>query len=172
MSGSDYDDVLAQIDRVVRERRASGKYPVGFEQQLEAEFRSALQSTDQDGTSLEALRAAVASVDVAVHQVEIGSSTTSRFPLGSRVHVATGRIVSRQTGPLAETIRHMGESIVAAFASVEDAVAAQQSADNRQLIDVLAGVLDRLAVIDHLVEVVGDLEERVAALEQRLEPTL
>jgi hypothetical protein len=53
--------------------------------------------------------------------------------------------------------------------AVEEAISAQQSADERQLLDVLAGVLDRLAVIDHLVEVLGDLDARVAAIEQRPE---
>ena len=166
MSGSDFDDVLAQIDRVVREGRARGDYPIGLEQKLEAEFRGALQSIHRDDASVHALRAAVASADVAVHQVDIGASTVSRVPLGSLVHGATARIVSRQTGPLAETIRHMGESLVTALAAVEDVVAAQQSADERQLLDVLSGVLDRLAVIDHLVEVVGDLEARVDAIER------
>lgn len=169
MSGSDFDDVLAQIDRVVRERRARGDYPTGLEQQLEAEFRGAVRSAHRDDARVDALRSAVASVDVAVHQVDIGSSTTSRVPLGSLLHGATARIVSRQTGPLAETVRHLGDSIVGALATVAETIAAQQSADERQLLDVLAGVLDRLAVIDHLVEVVGDLEQRVDAIEHRLE---
>jgi hypothetical protein len=85
------------------------------------------------------------------------------------MHGVTARLMSRQTGPLAETTRALGESIVSALVAVEEAISAQQSADERQLLDVLAGVLDRLAVIDHLVEVLGDLDARVAAIEQRPE---
>jgi hypothetical protein len=169
VSGSEFDDALAEIDRVVRERRAEGAYPNGLERQLEAEFRSAVRAAHRATDRSDALRAAVASVDVAVHQVDIGTSTTSRVPLGSLMHGATARLMSRQTGPLAETTRALGESIVSALVAVEAALTAQQSADERQLLDVLAGVLDRLAVIDHLVEVLGDLDARVAAIEQRPE---
>jgi hypothetical protein len=166
----DYDEVLARIDRAVRERRARGDYPIGLEQQLEAEFRGTLSAAHAERARREVLRAATASIEAATHAIDVTPSTASRVPLGSLVHGATARLVTRQTGPLAEAIRHLGDTIAAAYAGVVDALAAQQSADERRLLDVLAGVLDRLAVLDHLVELVGDLDERVAALEHRPDP--
>lgn len=47
----------------------------------------------------------------------------------------------------------------------------QQAADERELLDVVGGVLERLAIIDHLVEVLADLNDRVQRLEARPQQT-
>jgi hypothetical protein len=49
-------------------------------------------------------------------------------------------------------------------------VDAQRAADERQLHDAIAGVLDRLAVLDHVVELVRDVEQRLDALERGERP--
>ena len=51
------------------------------------------------------------------------------------------------------------------LAEIRRLLEAQGAADERQLLDVLSGVMDRLAVIDHLVELTTDLERRMTQLE-------
>jgi ubiquinone biosynthesis protein UbiJ len=80
-------------------------------------------------------------------------------------------VVSRHITPLAESVRDLGVSVAEALTEIRRLLQAQSAADERQLLDVLSGVMDRLAVIDHLVELTTNLEQRVAQLESdRREP--
>ncbi len=165
MPDVDVDEIVATLRERIADRRAAGDYPIGLEQQLESEFQGMLRAIDRHEIDTEKLGALVQSVIVAAHEMRLDAATDSRVPGGSTAHYATARVVSRHITPLAESVRDLGVSVAEALDEVRRLVQAQSAADERQLLDVLAGVMDRLAVIDHLVELTTDLERRVTQLE-------
>jgi hypothetical protein len=165
MPDVDVDEVVAGINRRIDLRRAAGDYPIGMEQQLEFEFQGMMRAIDRHEIDTEALRALVQSVIVAAHDMRLDTATDSRIPGGAAAHQVAGRIVSRHITPLAESVRDLGVSVAMALDEVRRLVQAQSGADERQLLDVLSSVMDRLAVIDHLVELTTDLERRMTQLE-------
>jgi hypothetical protein len=167
----DVDQIVAALKERIAERRAAGDYPIGMEQQLESEFEGMMRAIDRHEIDTERLGALVQSVIVAAHEMRLEAATDSRVPGGSSAHQATARVVSRHITPLAESVRDLGVSVAEALAEIRRLLQAQSAADERQLLDVLSGVMDRLAVIDHLVELTTDLERRVTQLESdRREP--
>jgi hypothetical protein len=166
-SGDDYDDLLASIDQVVADRRRQGEYPVGFEAQLEGGFAHLLRAVERDEVDTSHLGWVLDQVSDAIHGVDGRPPTTSSVPLGSAVHASVGRLLGRHMGTLSEQVRTLGLAVNEGLREVKTLVEAQRTADERQLNDVIAGILDRLAVIDHVVELVADLEDRVLALEGR-----
>ena len=165
MSEIDVEEIVAGLRQQVAERRLAGDYPVGLEQQLESEFQGMMRAIDRNEIGTETLGALVQSVIAAAHEMRIDAATDSRVPGGSTAHHAAGRVVNRHITPLAESVRDLGVSVADALGEVRWLVQAQSAADERQLLDVLSGVMDRLAVIDHLVEPTTDLERRVTQLE-------
>ncbi|MGH2473777.1 MAG: hypothetical protein ACRDIL_00815, partial [Candidatus Limnocylindrales bacterium] len=166
MSHVDLGEILAQLNASIAARRLKGDYPEGLEQQLEAEFDAMMRAINRDEIDTERLSALVEAVITAVHGVGTGVETGSRLPGGAVVHKSAAHVVQRHTGPLAESVRTLGLTIADALRESRRLIDAQRSADERQLLDVISGVLDRLAVLDHLVEITRDLEARVAVLEQ------
>lgn len=80
----------------------------------------------------------------------VAAPVSSRVPGGALVHRAVGRLVARHVAPV-----HAAHT--AALAEIADCcetlvglIEAQREADERQLHDVLAGVLDRLALLDRI----------------------
>lgn len=167
----EFDSVLAEIQDRVRARRASGDYPEGLEAQLEAEFDAILASVRRDEVTTDELSARIAAVGHWVAAVNAGTGPVqSRLPGGSVVHSTAGRLVRRHTEPLAEGVRALGLSISAALQEILRLLDAQRDADERQLGEVVANLYDRLAVIDHVVHAVSDLERRLEAVEQLRRP--
>jgi hypothetical protein len=171
VSHVDLDEILAQLKASIAARRLSGDYPEGLEQQLEAEFDAMMRAINRDEINTEQLAALVDAVTTAVHGVGTEVGTGSRMPGGAVVHKTAAHVVQRHTGPLAESVRTLGSTVADALRETLHILEAQRSADERQLLDAISGVLDRLAVIDHLVEIARDLESRVVMLENSLRPT-
>ena len=171
MSHVDLDEILAQLNASIAARRLSGDYPEGLEQQLEAEFDAMMKAINRDEIDTERLAELIDDVTTAVHGVGIEVGTGSRLPGGAVLHKSAAHVVQRHTGPLAESVRTLGSTVADALREALHLLEAQRSADERQLLDAISGVLDRLAVIDHLVEIARDLESRVAMLEQTVHPT-
>jgi ubiquinone biosynthesis protein UbiJ len=150
----------------VAARRRVGDYPIGLEQELESEFHGMLRAIDRHEVDTSRLAEITQSVTVAAHAMNLDPGTDSRIPGGSAAHQAMSRVVRRHTAPLAESVRDLGVTVAEALQEVVRLVAAQNTADERQLHDAVAGVLDRLAVIDHLTELTADLERRLDVLER------
>ena len=165
MSGIDIDEVIESLQRRITERRLAGDYPVGLETQLESEFAGLMRAIDRHEIDTQQLGAFVQGVVVAAHDMHLDGTGASRIPGGSSAHRAISRVVQRQTNPLAESIRDLGVSVADALWEVRRLLEAQRSADERQLLDAVSGVLDRLAVLDSLAAIVTDLEARTALLE-------
>lgn len=169
MGHVDIDTVVAELKERIADRQRAGDYPEGMEQQLESEFAAMMRAVDRSEIDTEHLNHLVTVAGDAVNRVAADAGVTSRVPGGSQAHAAAARLVRRHTGPLAESVRALGNTVVEALEESRRLFDAQRSADERQLLDALAGVLDRLAVLDHVVEITRDLDERVARLESALE---
>jgi hypothetical protein len=161
----DIDEIVTQLNERVAERRAAGDYPVGLEMQLDSEFKDMLRAVERSEIDTHVLQSRLEGVRHSVHNVSADVGVDSRAPGGAAAHSAAGRIVKRHTGPLAESVREMGSSIANALDETRRLFDAQRSADERQLLDALSGVLDRLAVLDQLSATIRSLEARVARLE-------
>lgn len=162
----DLNEILDELNQQIADRRLAGDYPVGLEQQLETEFQAMMKAVARNEIDTSELERRIADVDTATHSVAVGADASSRVPGGGAVHSGVARLTQRQTGPIAESVRGFGHTVVAALTETQRLIDAQRTADERQFQDVLSGVLDRLAVLDHLTEIARDLEDRVAALER------
>lgn len=165
MEEIDIDDIIHQLQRTVETRRLSGDYPLGLEEQLEAEFdliMAAVQRREVDTGGLEQILVAVRT---ALAAIGTAPPDSSRVPGGSIVHRSSGRLVRRHTSQLADELRRFGDGVAGALDEIRALVEAQRSADQRQLVEVLASLHDRLAVIDHLAASVVDIERRLGVVE-------
>jgi hypothetical protein len=167
----DLEAILESLTARIAERRAAGDYPEGLEQQLESEFAGMLRAIERHEIDTDRLDELVVATGDSNREIHSEVATTSRVPGGALIHELTGRFVRRHTDNLAATVRTFGFTVQDALHETRRLFDAQRSADERQLLDALSGVLDRLAVLDHLVEIARDLESRVSALESRSSPT-
>lgn len=165
MSGIEVETIVAGLRQRITERRLAGDYPLGLERQLESEFQGMMRAIDRHEIDTSHLHGLVDDVRTAAQDVRVVGGTDSRVPGGSAAHGAMGRVVQRHVQPVAESVRELGTSVADALVETRRLFQAQSAADERQLLDAIAGVLDRLAVLDHLVEITLDLEARVAHLE-------
>ena len=165
MPDIDLDRVVSDLQAEVTAKRRNGDYPEGLEAQLDSSFESFMQAIGRHEVDTVRLHGDVARAADAASQVRAEFGRTSRIPGGSAAHAAIGRVVQRHTRPLADATHTAAIAMVDALRETARLFEANRSADERQFHDVLAAVFDRLAVLDHLVELVHDLEDRVEALE-------
>lgn len=165
MQPIDIDGLVDELQARVARRRASGDYPPGLEAQLEAQFAAIMRATHRHVADTDALRGIVVDVDAAAAGLRAVVATSSRLPGGGTVHATAARLVQRHTGALAESMRSIAGDLSAGLTEVARLIDAQRSADERQLQDVIASILDRIALLDSLSDAVIDLERRLAALE-------
>ena len=173
MSDVNIDQIVAELQQQVSQRRLSGDYPEGLEHQLESEFQAIMGEVDRDEIStallegcVDGVRGAILNMDASV---DAARAIGSRVPGGAAVHHTMGRVIVRHTSPIAASLSDLGAFVTDALSETRRLFEAQSSADERQLLEALSGVFDRLAVLDHLVEITRDLEQRVAVLESEPE---
>jgi hypothetical protein len=166
LDSDELEAVVADLRSDVARRRAAGEYPPGLEAQLEAEFEAIMRAVHRPEVDTSGILLAVAAVADSARALGAPPATSSRVPGGSAVHDATARLVRRHTVQLAQEVRRLGDDVSAALAAVAVTLDQQRSADERQLKEVVASLLDRVAIIDHLADAVLELEGRVGALER------
>lgn len=159
------EGIVESLRQKVEARRQQGDYPFGLEAELEAEFDGILAAMRRRELNTTALSDRVDLLRGAVDQVTGLTPTGSRIPGGGAVHKVAGRLVSRHTNGLAAGVRAAGHEAVGALVEVVSLFESQQSADERQLAEVVAAVIDRLAVIDQMVSAINEIERRLDALE-------
>lgn len=165
MEDVDIDELITSLQQRVAERRRAGDYPPGLEEQLEAEFDQIMKAVHRHELDTGELHRRLTVVAQAAANVTAEPPLDSRLPGGGTVHAAAARVVRRHTATLADTVRGLGNEVTNALLEVQRLFEAQRSADERQLDEVIASMLDRLAVLDHVADAVVLLEQRVAALE-------
>ncbi len=171
VDGAELRAVVDSLQQRIAERRRSGDYPPGMEEQLEAEFTLIMAAVHRNEVNSNELGRRIRNVEQSVAAVRSDGSTDSRVPGGSTLHATTARLVNRHTGIIADSVRALGSEIAAALSEVHRLVDVQRSADERQLSDVIGAVIDRLAVLDHLADAVVHIEARLDALEAGSVPT-
>lgn len=166
MPDIDIDALVSDLQREVNDKRLSGDYPEGLEAQLDGGFQSMMRAIARHEVDTSRLRHDVGRVADATQQVRAEFGRTSRVPGGAAAHGAVGRVVQRHTVPLADSMRTLAIAITDSLHETTRLFEANRSADERQMHDAIAAVHDRLAVLDHVVEILHVLEERVESLER------
>ncbi len=167
MKDINIDEVVDALQQRVAERRASGDYPPGLEQQLESEFDLVMSAIHRPEVDTSEAITRIEAVGLATRAIGAPPSIGSRVPGGSALHAATGRLVRRHTSQLADEVRQLGVDTGAALDSLRQVLDRQRSADERQLTEVIGSLHDRVAILDHLANAIIDLENRVLRLEER-----
>ena len=155
------NDLQIELRESVRRKRLAGEYPVGMEEQLEAEFRSILEVTYRGTHDLSPVETELKLLTKRVSSLRVGGSVDSRLPGGRLLHRVFRRLMRRHLAPVVEDIGAALQSLERITSELTAAVNAQRRHDERLLNDVLGGVLDRLAVIDSLAIIVPELEKRI-----------
>ena len=166
MDQIDIENLVTGLQERVAARRQSGDYPLGLEEQLEAEFTIIMAAVHRDEVNTAELGRRVQAVERSAEAIRARGETGSSVPGGSLIHKVAGRLVGRHTGQLAETVRTLGGDIAGSLHEIHHLIDLQQRADERQLHDVVGSLMDRVAVIDHVADAIARLEARVKTLEE------
>jgi uncharacterized iron-regulated protein len=150
-----------ELHERVRLRRLNGDYPLGLEEQLEAEFRSILEVTHRGLQDFSHLHHLVTRIRERAGEIRLVGDAHSRIPGGSLVHRAFRRLLRRHAAATVEDMTRNLLLVEAALREIERHLDAQRRHDQRILNDVLGGLLDRLVTIDALTASVKELENRI-----------
>ena len=141
------ESIQEELLRRVEENRQLGRYPVGLEEQLEADFRAIMEvvhgTDDLDGFRIGELSAL--KIDLESLKTEISSKVTRKMNehhWGLMIHVL--------------------ERTISVVESVHKEVAQIREEDSRVLRKMNSFVLDRLVMIDVLAQAVVELERKIA----------
>ena len=155
------EGLITELQKRVRERRAAGDYPLGLEAQLQEEFKNVLATTHRGHRSINHLESRMQMVRESITRIQGVAGVKSRIPGGSLFHRVIRRLVRRHVSQLANETRISLKRIESVLEEFETLIKQQQSNDERLLNQTLSGVLDKLAVVDTLSEMVVELESRV-----------
>ena len=155
------EGLITELQKRVRERRAAGDYPAGLEAQLQEEFKNILETTHRGHRSINHLESRMHMVRESITRIQGVAGVKSRIPAGSLFHRVIRRLVRRHVSQLANETRIAMKRIESVLEEFETLIKQQQSNDERLLNQTLSGVLDKLAVVDTLSEMVVELESRV-----------
>ena len=157
----DTEGLITELQKRVRERRAAGDYPAGLEAQLQEEFKNILETTHRGHRSINHLESRMHMVRESITRIQGVAGVKSRIPAGSLFHRVIRRLVRRHVSQLANETRIAMKRIESVLQEFETLIKQQQSNDERLLNQTLSGVLDKLAVVDTLSEMVVELESQV-----------
>ena len=155
------EGLITELQKRVRERRAAGDYPLGLETQLQEEFKNVLATTHRGHRSINHLESRMHMVRESITQIKGVAGVKSRIPAGSLFHRIIRILVRRHVSQLANETRIALKRIESVLEEFETLIKQQQSNDERLLNQTLSGVLDKLAVVDTLSEMVVELESQV-----------
>lgn len=165
MTGRTVQEIVAELQEQVAQRRIAGDYPVGLESELEAEFDAILEMTHRGQDKVESMRALLVSLSASVSSVSGNTPTKSRIPGGRLLHRLSERVSRRQVRGLAGQTRQAHESTIRVLTDIIDQFETQRLSDERLMNRLANSVLDRVVVIDQLATLVVELERRVKVLE-------
>lgn len=159
-------ELIDELERRVAQRRQEGKYPVGLEQQLEAEFKAIIdvvhRGTDMVGELTLLLEEAQKKVNVLNGLI----SPKSRIPFGSIYHRIVGRLFGHHTRGVANQAREALEMQMRALELIRLQMQQQRDNDARILNQLGHAMRDRLMMVDVLAEAVVELERKVSLGQQ------
>ncbi|MGH2731404.1 MAG: class I SAM-dependent methyltransferase [Actinomycetota bacterium] len=106
---ADLDELIRRLRARVEERRRSGLYPPGLEDDLDAHFRNIAANRPAQGP--EALRRALALLGSHMAFDSKAIPVDSRLPGGEAVHRATAKLVGRQTAGILDQVRSFATAL-------------------------------------------------------------
>jgi hypothetical protein len=155
-------EVIAQLEARVAQRRQEGKYPIGLEQQLEAEFKAIMAVVHRGDNVLDDVKQLVEQSNRQVDLLNAPISHKSRIPGFGFVHRLIGKIVGRQTSAIAMRVQNTLELQQKVIELLLKQLEIQQGTDVRVLNQLSHAMQDRLMMIDVLAESIVELERKVA----------
>ncbi len=152
MEQADSAKTFSQIEEAIAKLRVQSASVVGSSQETEHEliYRHLLGAASRFELSTQTLSLLESRSNDLIKQIEQSPNTSSRFPGGSLIHRIMCRLTSRQithNQQIAEAQVQLFNTLVTETKRLFEA---QRSADERQLTDLLAAVVDRLAIVDSL----------------------
>ncbi len=139
----DVEALIAELRARVEERRRSGFYPPGFEEDLEAISNAILA---QRGRRLPDPTGAIAAVTAAIFDATRIPVSSSR-PAGAFVHQAVARLVARQVHGVLEQMREFAEVVRAALEELAETLTALHT----EVTDRLDAVYERQAAQERAI---------------------
>jgi hypothetical protein len=168
MQQFDLTELLREITARIEEKRASGLYPPGLEQQLEREFAEIIASTNRRYFATKDLQLHITHLQNAFERLSGRVSTQSRIPGVSLIHWLFGKITKRQILGVTAQVRDVEGQVIAVLKMLGEFAQSQEEADNRVVRELSQHVLDRISVVDHLAILTTELESRIRKVESRL----
>ena len=159
-------EILEQIRATVQEKRQRGEYAGGLELQLEEEFaelRTIVHGAD--ASKSEVIRQQLLNVLEAMNHVTGRTPTESQIPGASLIHKIVAKLTARQTSGLAGQLQEVHRALESLLTSLTAQATARNDADERMVNLLAKNVVDRIAVVDHLVLMVAEMESRLRHLE-------
>jgi hypothetical protein len=150
----DSEKVLAEINSRVAQRRQEGRYPVGLEQQLSAEFDAILSVVHRGDDTISEIRRITSLLSEDLGGLNSGQDTQSRISGISFVHKLVRKLSRRHTQRALDLIEE-------ALILVEKQLTQQRETDSRVMKQLEHAVMDRILMVDVLAEAVLELERKV-----------
>ena len=155
-------EIIAELERRVAQRRQEGKYPVGLEQQLEAEFKAIMDVVHRGTDVLGDVRQLLDRCREELASLQSPVSAKSRIPGFGLIHLLIGKLVGRQTAAITLRVRATLETQQEVLELLLKQLEIQQGTDVRVLNQLSHAMQDRLMMIDALAQSVIELERKVA----------
>lgn len=170
--GVDLESVLGELRARVEERRRSGAYPPGLEDELEGHFRRIAAHRVPARLRADELRERVEALTRLPAFSPERIETTSALPGGSAMHSAVARVVRRQTAGVLAQVQDLANALREALRALADAVVDPTTHVHPDLVGILDGVLERLAAYERApatgsaTPALAELGRRVRVLEE------
>lgn len=154
------NSIVQELQQRVAAARTDGRYPVGLEAQLEADFKAIMDVVHQSGDSVDQIRHELHLLRVQVDNLNGLISPKSRIPGVSLYHRVIGRLVGHHTRGVAHQAQDSLRQATAVLETIASLLEAQQLEDRRILRELNHALRDRLVMIDVLAEAVIELESK------------
>ena len=146
--------VLKELAKRVELRRQEGRYPIGLEQQLSAEFDAILSVVHRGDDTISEIRRITRKLSEDLGGSNSGLDTQSRVPGITFVHKLIRKLSLRHSRRALQLI----EEVVVL---VEKQLTQQRETDSRVMKQLEHAVMDRILMVDVLAEAVLELERKV-----------
>ena len=150
------EEILRELTRRVEKRRQEGRYPIGLEQQLSAEFDAILSVVHRGDDTISRIHFALSQLAEDLSGQNGGVDTQSRLPGVSIVHKLFRKLSLRHTR---RALRLIEESLTL----IEKQLLQQRETDSRVMKQLEHVVMDRILMVDVLAEAVLELERKAGS---------
>lgn len=150
------EEILRELTRRVEQRRQEGRYPVGLEQQLSAEFDAILSVVHRGDDTISRIHFTISQLAEDLGGRNSGVDTQSRLPGISIVHKLFRKLSLRHTR---RALRLIEESLTL----IEQQLLQQRETDSRVMKQLEHVVMDRILMVDVLAEAVLELERKAGS---------